>query len=273
MKTSQSLITQLTDRLNEIQKIIKKLSSSPNNEEHKPHHLIIQSKNNHAQYYYQDHPGKKNRKYIRKKDLEFAKSIAQDTYEASALPLLQKEETGISELLKIYENHNLEHLYTNYIPARKALISPIIIPDNEYAKNWQSQPYIGKPFSDKDDTEYYTNKHERVRSKSEIIIANILKDKNIPYKYECPIYLKNSLYPNPIYPDFTILNVRTRKVYYLEHLGKMDNEEYINDNMPRIHNYQKNGILLGDQLLITYETSKKILDIPLFEQMIECFFV
>ena len=33
-------------------------------------------------------------------------------------------------------------------------------------------------------------KNERVRSKSEKIIADMLYHKNIPYKYECPINLK-----------------------------------------------------------------------------------
>ena len=69
--------------------------------------------------------------------------------------------------------------------------------------------YQGKGFGEEDNTEYYTYKGERVRSKSEMIIANELFRNNIPYKYELPIELENWNKKVTIYPDFTVLNKRT----------------------------------------------------------------
>lgn len=52
-----------------------------------------------------------------------------------------------------------------------------------------------------------------MRSKSEVIIADLLNKEGIPYRYEFPLYLKEF---NTVYPDFTILNVRKRKEIYWE---------------------------------------------------------
>jgi len=70
--------------------------------------------------------------------------------------------------------------------------------------------------------ELYTAKGERVRSKSEIIIADSLMRAGVPYRYEFPIILNGY---GKIYPDFTVLNVGLRKELYWEHLGMMDDSE------------------------------------------------
>lgn len=47
---------------------------------------------------------------------------------------------------------------------------------------------------------HYTNRGELVRSKSEMIIANLLAQNEIPYEYEKALWLGNKR----IHPDFTI---------------------------------------------------------------------
>ncbi|MEL1243990.1 RecQ family ATP-dependent DNA helicase [Flavobacterium sp. DGU11] len=60
-----------------------------------------------------------------------------------------------------------------------------------------------------------------VRSKSEVIIANILTERNINFEYEPMLFsVDRELYS----PDFAIAH--NGKVYYWEHLGMLDNEEY-----------------------------------------------
>ena len=101
-----------------------------------------------------------------------------------------------------------------------------------------------------------TNRGERVRSKSEKIIADKLLNEGIPYRYECPIRLGNTI----LYPDFTALNKRTRKEFYLEHLGMMDDPNYCNDTISRIELYEKHGLFPGESLLLTFETKNRPLD-------------
>ena len=74
-----------------------------------------------------------------------------------------------------------------------------------------------------------------------------------------------------LYPDFTVLNIRTGKKYILEHLGMMDKISYCERAMQKIDMYEKNGILLGDGLIITHETSGNPLDINVLERYTERF--
>ena len=61
-----------------------------------------------------------------------------------------------------------------------------------------------------------------VRSKSEALIINALFEHKIPFRYECLLQIQNV----SIYPDFTIRHPVTGEVYYWEHFGMMDNENY-----------------------------------------------
>jgi exodeoxyribonuclease V alpha subunit len=55
-----------------------------------------------------------------------------------------------------------------------------------------------------------------MRSKSEVTIANILLDRNIPFRYEVPLYAPDSAF---YLPDFTF-NIRGED-WYCEHLGML----------------------------------------------------
>ena len=62
-----------------------------------------------------------------------------------------------------------------------------------------------------------------VRSKSEVIIANMLFDREIAFEYEKPLYARDGSF---YLPDFTILWRGER--YFWEHLGLLLREEYRN---------------------------------------------
>ena len=104
-----------------------------------------------------------------------------------------------------------------------------------------------------------------MRSKSEIIIANILNKNGIPYRYECPIKLKSG---ETYYPDFMVLNVRERKEMYWEHLGLMGDYDYRERNLAKILKYEANGLFMGDKLLLTFETSTQPLSTVTIERVV-----
>ena len=60
-----------------------------------------------------------------------------------------------------------------------------------------------------------------VRSKSEAIIANILADRDIPFRYEEPLYADDG---TMFLPDFTV--TFRGKDFYWEHLGMLNNPAY-----------------------------------------------
>ena len=67
-----------------------------------------------------------------------------------------------------------------------------------------------------------TARGEAVRSKSEVIIANLLHARGIEYRYEEPLEIDGLTK----YPDFTIEDDNTGRTYYWEHLGMLSDERY-----------------------------------------------
>ena len=74
-------------------------------------------------------------------------------------------------------------------------------------------------------------------------------------------------------PDFTVLNVRLRIRRFHEHLGKMDDPDYIRKTIYKLRLYEQNGIYVGDQLVLTYESSLQPLDMKHLDIMIKRYFL
>ncbi len=212
--------------------------------------LRISRDNNRTQYYHRKSAQDATGTYIPQSNLRLISRLAQKSYNQSVLSNTEKELRAITQCLMHLPDTPVEELHKTLIPERQALITPVIESDEEYVKRWKSLQYQGKKISD-DAPELITENGEYVRSKSELIIANMLAKASVPYRYEFPITLSGS---RTVYPDFTALNVRLRKEIIWEHLGMMDNADYADTAVRKINAFNLNGIILGDRLILTYET-------------------
>lgn len=203
------------------------------------------------EFYCMTGPGRAGRKYIPVSHVGFAKALAQKEYDAAVLKAAQAEQKWIRRLVKQRASGLPESYYSHCCPSRQILIDPICLPDNEYVEKWSSVEYPKQGFSS-DDPEFFTDKMERVRSKTEVIIANTLRKYHIPYRYEYPLHLNGW---GTVFPDFTVLNVRLRKEYVWEHYGKMDSSDYCRKNLNKLDAYIKNGYYQGESLILTMESS------------------
>ncbi len=220
--------------------------------------------NSHAkpEYYYKPEGASGgNGSYIKKRDMGQAIAIAQRDYDRQLLGNIERRIALIEKFVERYVCMRPEDVYDMLNPYRRELVSPLVISDAEYVKRWQRVEYQGKPFAEEVGS-IITERGERVRSKSEKIIADKLYAMAIPYRYECPITLAGGI---RVYPDFTMLKMPERKEVYLEHFGLLDEESYLESTLRKLNSYSENGIFLGDNLLVTYETSRH----PLSTKMLE----
>lgn len=208
------------------------------------------------QYYYRTDPKDTSGTYIPQKDNALAYKLAQKDYDEKVLRSVNKELQITEKYLVACTGPKAEDIYESLHIERQRLIIPIQETDEQFVKMWEEFQYQGKAIEDTVPP-IYTAKGERVRSKSEVIIADNMRAENIPYRYECPLFLKGW---GTVYPDFTALNIHERKEIYYEHFGMMDNPEYVEKVVRKISIYEDNGIYIGDRLIVTWETQKNPLD-------------
>lgn len=227
--------------------------------------LRITTNKNTEQYYLRDDPEHNYGIYIQKKDMKLIQGLAQKEYAKDLLVQAKKENELLKKILNEYNPNEITDIYRKMSDKKRKLVDPYILPEEEYVKKWQSEIFEKKKVNVEEGSEICTEKGEIVRSKSEKIIADKLKLMNIPYHYEKPLYLNGF---GVIYPDFTVLNVRTRREYYWEHFGMMDVPEYCEKAIRKIEMMQKNGFFLGEQLILTFETQTHPLNIKIVEGLI-----
>ena len=71
---------------------------------------------------------------------------------------------------------------------------------------------------------------------------------------------------------FSILRMSDMKVVYHEHCGKMDDPEYTEDMVSRVNNYNQAGIMQGDKLTFSFETTAVPLDVRVIDRLINEYF-
>lgn len=211
--------------------------------------------------------GKRERKYVKASN-PLILLLLQKEYDSKELSLTKNRLAEINRMLKSVIVRPTFSVLDGYGEKRVDMISSIVATDKEFIEKWNSYEYEGNPaFSG--NRIYKTKKGEFVRSKSELLIANTLFAKEIPYRYEAPLFLKGY---GTVYPDFTILNVRTRTELYLEHFGLLDDHEYVIRTFQKLKAYERAGLFIGERVFFTFESSEMTFNIHEFESKFEHFF-
>ncbi len=218
-------------------------------------------------YYHHWDGYEEKEKYICRKDIELAKRVAQKNYYEKLHKIASKRLKVIKRLLSDFDEFEIDNVFDNLIPARKALITPIEKTIQQKYDEWLNCDYQSKEFREEIPV-IMTENGERVRSKSEKIIADYLYRNKIKYKYEKPLFLKGI---GTIYPDFTFFSRKEGKEIYWEHDGKMDDPDYARKAVHKLDVYENNGIFIGERLIVTFETSEKVLGTKEIERIVQRF--
>lgn len=227
--------------------------------------LRVMKQGEHIRYYLRNATNHEEIIYLPKEKRDIVRNLAQKDYDEKVLKAVNQEIFAIEKYLYYYPKSSAEQVYEKLHHGKQKLITPIQPSDEEYVRKWEAVIYKGKGF-DEHMPEYYSMKGERVRSKSEVIIADMLYQMGIPYRYEYPLYLHGL---GEVYPDFTVLNVRERKELYWEHFGMMDDTEYSEGAVKKINCYRQNGYYEEESTLYTYETRKEPLNQKMIRTLIE----
>ncbi len=226
--------------------------------------LRIQRQGKYVAYYHVPEKEQSNGTLLKDDDGKLIRELAQKSYLRKVTNSAQKELKHIRNFLDKYPKGSFDDIYDQLSSDRRNLIKPVTLSDEQFTEQWLNKPYEHMGFSEGEPF-YVTQKGERVRSKSEQIIADHLYAKGIPYKYEHPLELRYKI----VHPDFTILRLSDRKEIYYEHLGRMGEQGYADNNVRKLNEYALSGYVHGRDLFTTMETQQKPLDTRILDQMIE----
>ncbi len=227
------------------------------------YHVQQACRNGYEQYYLYN-PKTKARTYIKHDKLKSYSKVMQRDYDLTVHKQLLKKSKIIENLLKHIDElsiDDIKKMYSDMPTLKRDIITPIIETDEQFIARWrESHPANQNTYPQ--EGIYQTNRGEYVRSKSEKIIADALDKYGVPYQYEPLLELSGY---NITYPDFIVLNKRTREEFYWEHLGLVSDTEYATKNFRKLQKYEESGYSIGKNLIATMES----VEMPLKTKMVE----
>ena len=147
------------------------------------------------------------------------------------------------------------------------LVNPMIEESRQQIVDWQNASYEKSDYRPEDLT-VPTLGGFNVRSKSEALIANVLIERGIPFRYENVQLIGQRKYS----PDFTILHPATSGIIIWEHFGMMDSSTYQSEYWTKMSRYMNNGYLPYVNLITTFETRENPFDIHNANRIVKMMF-
>ena len=191
--------------------------------------------------------------YLGKDKIETIRSLAQKRYDKVLLEALRDEEDILSDTFIALSKSKKRKALENFPDELKHYVTLSPMTNEGYIQEWSNSYSYTLPERYKYKEPYQTLKGEITKSKSEVIIADRLHLAGLPYHYEEDLELnKGATFRKP---DFTILHPYTLELYYWEHFGLMDQEDYRNKAKAKIELYAANGIIQGKNFITTFETN------------------
>ena len=236
---------------------------------HSPEGSLRISRSSGRTQFYQSGIGSASGRYLAKADMPLTRELAQKDYEKRLKNQAAKELDIINSFLSKYKipEQSVENVYEQLCKDRQLLVEPLSETDEMFVERWLSYEYVPKAVSE-EVPDLVSDRGDHVRSKSELIIANLLASCHVPYRYECPLRLPKW---GTVYPDFTVLNVRQRKQFYWEHMGRMDDPDYADKAVKKLAHYNQAGLVSGVNLILTFETSRTPISTFIIKDTIERF--
>ncbi len=263
----EKLKMEMKERAAYLEDLLKEKSKSIANA---PDGILMMKKIKGNTYFFErKESSERSAKYIKRAEEKRAAALAQKEYDELVVGRAEEELNTLYLLMDLYDRGTVEHIFDHMKAPLQTLVKPVWKSDEQFEAEWKSVSYEGNIYNEKAKI-YTTAGKVSVRSKSEYMIAEALELNHIPYRYEEPIKFGRT---TTFYPDFSVLDIRSRKAYLWEHLGMMDDADYANRALDRIVQYEMNGYFPGEQLIITHETSLHPLTPKIIQIVLEKYFL
>lgn len=202
--------------------------------------------------------------YLKKAEKELAYRLWRKQQDMDTLNLYQKElaimQRSDAVLKKLYNSQEKRiNRHINTDAARE-------IAEFSKKSEWAKEPYSKNPYKPEGLTDIGPFS-EKMRSKSEVIIAMSLVKYDIKYRYECEYPLNG----RSVYPDFMIKRPSDGKIILWEHFGMWDVDKYRSAAIDKISEYLSSGLVPYEDFIYSIETSQRHTNPERINDMIRTF--
>lgn len=198
---------------------------------------------------------KRIRKSINKNEKKI-EDLAKKMYLETEIKMLKSSIEAAKLFLDSYEEVSVDNILRK-IPETihdKLLPSP--------HEDWATQDYPKSSYMPESKV-HTTTRGLKVRSKSELLIAEKLYEHGISFRYEQVLSINGV----QLAPDFTV-KPQSGKLIYWEHCGLTGNKKYMEKHKWKLSVYEEAGIVPWDNLIITYDDKYGILNLSIIESEI-----
>jgi len=252
-----SLQSGLSDMLNDLERELLTL----------PEGSLYAYQKNDKFYYCQRLPVEGKRKKERRigitEDSDKVLALVRKKYVETATQNIRTNLNDLNQAIKNYspvgEKRIMKSFFDKYPELRKGLYFGDIDPEI-----WQGE--YKQPEFHADSYKSVSAHGEDMRSGGEMYIASRLDHFGIPYRYEDDTGIPDLSYA----PDFKIIRPRDRKLIYWEHFGKVNDYQYVQENLHKVGAYIDYGIKPWDNLIMTFNNERGGYDGKLIDALIEC---
>lgn len=231
-------------------------------------------------YHYRDEGNMRKQRIIKNDEDILFKELVRKRMIKRALPLYKNNIDALEKCLSKYKDFSL-YTMMEEIPNAYEAVSEIVTPPSKYESDvtrsfkfenrlWNELEEQKNKFHDEMLRNGDINFGEGTvvfRSKSEYIIASLLKEYGISYKYEVPVCLSR----HTIYPDFALRRSNDGHVMFWEHFGLINDSNYREKMYRKLSEYSQCGLTLWDNLITTSDLPEGGIDTSLIRKIINVF--
>ena len=188
------------------------------------------------------------------------RSLARKKYLEMQLAHLKEDIAVLQNVHKRISGSNPADILRMLPRAYTMLPTEYFFPDQS---DWENESY---PMSDykPEMRRHLTSRGLKVRSKSELIIAEKYYENAVQFRYEQILFYGTT----KLVPDFTI-RAPGGHIIYWEHCGMTNDENYISHHKWKMSIYEKMDIVPWKNLIVTYDDENGNVNIPLIESEIK----
>ena len=213
-------------------------------------------------YYYIKSRGSKTYKYTRKSDFQDVQRIKEVRFLEEAIRRIDRDidlvkclSNGFLPFDPSAVNESLPEVYRCSVPPVSELYK--VESDKWLSKRLEDQKLFPENYPER--KKHTASDGVKVKTVSELVLYERLKDAGLALIYELPLPLKD--YGPPVYPDVTVLSpIDMKTEIIVEYVGLLDLYEYRVDFVKKLGRYIKKGYIPGVNLFFIFSDANGNVD-------------